>query len=99
MLEGDPLDTLTKSNDHPKLVTLISLRNVSLYEVATGNDLELHSIDSMKYYTLYTEIPRRQEPYIKPWMTSSRTKGSTPSDLRNLCFLFQEGNTHTFHRY
>ncbi len=39
----------------------------------------------MKCYALYTEIPHRQEPYIKPWMPSSRAKGSTLSDLRNLC--------------
>jgi hypothetical protein len=39
----------------------------------------------MKCCALYMEIPRRQEPYIKPWMSSSRAKGSTLSDLRNLC--------------
>jgi hypothetical protein len=39
----------------------------------------------MKCCALYTEIPRRQESYIKLWMPSSRVKGSTLSDLRNLC--------------
>jgi hypothetical protein len=29
--------------------------------------------------------PRRQDPYIKPWMPFSRAKGLIPLDLKNLC--------------
>jgi hypothetical protein len=44
-----------------------------------GAQMLTTSILCMKCYALYTEIPRRQEPYIKPWMPSSRAKGSTLS--------------------
>jgi hypothetical protein len=39
----------------------------------------------MKCCDLSTEIPRRQEPYIKPWMPSSRAQGLTLLVLRNPC--------------
>jgi hypothetical protein len=39
----------------------------------------------MKCCDLHTKIPRRQDPYIKPWMPSSRAKGLTLWDLRNPC--------------
>jgi hypothetical protein len=39
----------------------------------------------MKCFDLHTEIPRRQEPYIKPWMFFSGVKVLTLYHLRNPC--------------
>jgi hypothetical protein len=43
-----------------------------------GDQMLTTRILCMKCCDLYTEIPRRQEPYIKPWMPFSRAKVLIP---------------------
>jgi hypothetical protein len=50
-----------------------------------GAQMPTTRILCMKCCDLYTEIPRRQEPYIKSWMPCLRGNVSILSDLKNPC--------------